>query len=294
MERVAEAARGGNRNAALAVVVSGGDPESIVELAEQELARATAPRVHVPGQMTFGAGLGRAAGLVTCLPEDRREEFGRAMVSWAEDKEESPHNRYEALLALRAIARSLADEATVDLFEQVLPFAEGRRDVDIPTEVFPGAASPLQRFRVSFGETSLWPAGLQAAAALARRDSQAVLVQEAAVTRMRDASELEINSIAAALASIPIQAMTLPIDLLSGHPSPWIRSLAAVAWIQRPGEPEATGLRLAQDPSMHVRTAVAVNLRSEERFAVLRAVLAGDPRRSIRQRVATLDVNDSG
>lgn len=294
VERVAEAARGGNRHAALAVIVSRGDPESIVELAEQELARATSPRTHIPGQMTFGTGLGTTAALVTCLSGDQREEFGRAMVSWAEDDEESPHNRYEALLALRAIARSLSDEATVELFEQVLPFAEGRRDVNIPTEVFPGAASPLQRYRVSLGETSLWPAGLQAAAALARRDSQAALVQEAAVTRMRDASELEINSIAAALASIPIHEMTLPIDLLSGHPSPWLRSLAAVAWIQRPGEPEATGLRLAQDPSMHVRTAVAVNLRSEERFAAVRAVLAGDPRRSIRQGVAALDMTDSG
>src|SRR6266542_5377775 len=45
-----------------------------------------------------------------------------------------------------------------------------------------------------------------------------------------------------ALASLPPVGVTLPLDILAGHPSPWMRALAAVVWAQRPDEPEEIGV----------------------------------------------------
>jgi hypothetical protein len=87
-------------------------------------------------------------------------------------------------------------------------------------ELFPGAADPLQRFRFSFGETSLAPAlapaALMAVAALAHADEQYEIVQRISVALLRDASDQSANSIAVALASLPPVRVTLPLDLLAG------------------------------------------------------------------------------
>jgi hypothetical protein len=111
------------------------------------------------------------------------------------------------------------------------------------------------------------------------------IVQRISVAPLRDASDQTANSIAVALASLPPVRVTLPLDLLAGHPSPWMRALAAVVWAQRPDEPAEIGVTLAQHPSPHVRGSLARSLENDARHAKPRAILSEDPRRSVRQQV---------
>ncbi len=281
---VREAAEG-SQLAALALIAAEDETTHAVPLARQRLEAAVAPRVHEPGLQTFGTGMSQTAALITALAEDDRVRFARGMLDFASDRRESAHNWYEALLALRGIARYIPNDIRDELFGQVVPFAEGRHETAERGELFPGAADPLQRFRFSFGESSLAPAGLMAAAALARADEQYEIVQRISVALLRDASDQTANSIAVALASLPPVRVTLPLDLLAGHPSPWMRALAAVVWAQRPDEPEEIGVTLAEDRSPHVRGSLARSLRDDPRNEKPRAILSADPRRSVRQQV---------
>jgi hypothetical protein len=232
---------------------------------------ADARRSHVPPTGTSG------------VPEKDQVRFARGMLHIANDQHETPVNRSEALAALRGVARHIPDDVRDDVFGQVLPFAEGRRESDEAGTFLSEASDPLDRIRVSLGDAS-WvaPAGLMAAAALARSSGQYATVQRIAVLQLRDATEQTANSIAAALASLPADKLSLPVDLLVSHPSPWLRALAAVIWTQRSGEPEELGIRLAQDTSYHVRMTLARHLSHEDHHFNLRAILTKDPRRSVR------------
>jgi hypothetical protein len=282
---VGQAAAEGSQYAALALVAAEGDTTQAVPLARQRLELAVAPRVHKPGIQTFGTGLSQTAGLTTVLPEEDRVRFARGMIDFANDQQETAHNRYEALMGLKGIARYLPDDVRGELFEQVLPFAQGQYEAAEGEALFPGADDPLQRFRFSLGDRSLAPAGLTAAAALARTPAQYATIQRTAVTQLRDDSDQTVHPIAVALASLPPEQVTLPVELLAGHPSPWVRALAAVIWAQRPDQSEEIGVRLAQDPSRHVRGSLAESLGDDDRHAKVRAVLGGDPRRSVRWQV---------
>jgi hypothetical protein len=282
---VVEAAAEGNLYAAMALVAAEDDTTQAVPLARQRLEAAVAPRIHTPGVQTFGTGLPQTAGLMTVLPEEDRVRFARGMLEFANDQQETANNRYEALIALQAVARYVPDDVRDELFEQVLPFAEGRYEAAEGDTLFPGADDPLQRFRFSLGDASLAPAGLTAAAALARAPAQYATIQQSAVAQLRHATDQTAHQIAVALASLPPEQVTLPVELLAGHPSPWVRALAAVVWAQRPDQPEEIGVRLAQDPSREVRESLTGSLGDDHRHANVRAVLAGDPRRSVRWHV---------
>jgi hypothetical protein len=244
--------------------------------------------------MMYGTWLPQTAVLVGALSAEDRVRFARGMLDFARDGQESGHNRYDALLALRSVARTLPDVVRDELFEEVLPFA--RRDSDDEStgvEHFPGANDLLRRFTVNIGDASLAAAGVLAAAALARAGEQYAIVERVAVKLLPDANEGVLNSIASALASIPVEQVTLPVDVLSAHPSPWLRALAAVLWAQRPTEPEEIGLRLARDRSRQVRGSLAGGVKDEVRHASVREILIGDPRRSVRRQIGNAD-NASG
>jgi hypothetical protein len=283
---IGEAAAAGNYYAALALVATGGDTRQAVEVARQQLEVAVAPRAHEPGVRTFGTVLVQTALFATILPEEERARFARGMLEFANDGEEPGHNRYDALTALQVIARHVSDDVRDELFEQVLPFAEGRHEPGPGDELFPGAGDVLQRFRLSFEAAPLAPAAVMAAAALAHTREQYAVVEPIAVAQLRDASDQTANSIAVALASVPADELTLPVQLLASHPSQWLRALAAVIWSQRPDQPVEIGLDLARDPSRHVRTSMARSLLDNPRHAEVRAVLTEDPRRSVRRKAS--------
>jgi hypothetical protein len=124
-----------------------------------------------------------------------------------------------------------------------------------------------------------------AAAAAACAPDQYKIVERAAVAQLPDASEERANSIAVALALLPPEQVSLPVELLASHPSQWVRSLAAVIWAQRADQADEIGVQLAQDASYHVRMSLARSLGGDSRHAKVRTVLAEDPRRSVRWQV---------
>jgi hypothetical protein len=127
------------------------------------------------------------------------------------------------------------------------------------------------------------------AANLAVTDEQYAAVERAAVGLLYGADELTQNAVAVALSALPSAKVTLPLNVLAAHPSPWIRALAAVLWARRPNEAEEIGLQLARDPSHNVRGSLAGAVKSEARHASVRGILAENPRRSVRQRVGLAD-----
>jgi hypothetical protein len=284
---VGATAAGGSLYAALALVAAEADTSQAEPLARQRLEVAVAPRVHQPGVHSFGTGLGQTAALVTVLREDDRIRFARAMLAFANDHEEVAQDRQEALVALKGIARRIPDDVRDELFEQVLPFVEGRHDTPEGDPFFPATADPLERFRWSFGDPALAPTALMAAAALARGPEQCSAVQRNAMIQLRDATDEHTNSIAVALASLPPQMVTVPLEFLASHPSHWLRALAAVIWAQRTDQPEEIGVALAGDWSRDVRGSLARSLRSGSRYERVHAILSDDPRRSIRRRLTS-------
>ena len=281
---VEKAAAGGSHYAALALVAADADTTAAVPLARQRLEAAVAARVHEPGVSTFGTGLPQIAWLMTVLPEKDRVRFARGMLDFAGDNEETAPNRIEALHALRVIARHVPDDVRDELFELVVPFAEGRREPD-GDAFFVGGDDPLARFRFSFGDASLVPAGLLAVAALARTPDQCSTVQQNAVAQLSTTTDQSANSIAAALATLPPERVTLPLEILASHPSQWLRALAAVLLAERNDQPEEIGVTLARDLSRHVRWSLAGSLRGDARQDKVRAIIAHDPRRSVRHQL---------
>jgi hypothetical protein len=284
---VEEAAAGGSLYAALALVAAEADTRQAEPLARQWLEAALVPRVHQPGVQLFGTGLVQTAALVTALPEDDRARFARGMLDFANDHEEVPQNRREALVALRGIARRVPDHVRDELFEQILPYVEGRHDSAERDASFPATADPLQRFKLSLGDASLAPTALMAAAALARDPEQYSTIQRNAMIQLRDATDERTNSIAGALASLPPETVTVPLEFLASHPNHWLRALAAVIWAQHTDQPEEIGAALAGDWSRDVRGSLAGSLRNDDRHDNVRAILSNDPRRSIRHRLTS-------
>ena len=279
---VKDAAAGGSLYAALALIAAEADTTQAEPLARQRLEAALAPRVHQPGVHTIGTGLGQTAALVTTLPEDDRVRFARGMLDFANDHEEMAQNRREAVAALRGIARHISGDVRDELFEQILPYVEGRHDSADGDASFPATADPLERFKLSLGDASLAPTALMAAAALARDPEQYSTIQHNAMFQLRDATGERMNSIAVALASLPPETVTVPLEVLASHPSHWLRALAAVIWAQRTDQPEEIGVALAGDWSRDVRGSLAGSLRNDGRHESVRAMLSNDPRRSIR------------
>jgi hypothetical protein len=126
VELVKDGAKDGNFHAALAVVIAGGATAAAVSEARRRFDAAIATRERKPGVLTFGTLLPDTALLVTVLPGEDRVRFARAMLERAGDDEDTSHNRQDALLALRPIASDLADAFRDELFESVVPFAEGQ------------------------------------------------------------------------------------------------------------------------------------------------------------------------
>jgi hypothetical protein len=286
VELVKDAAKDGNFHAALAVVIAGGATAAAVSEARRRFDAATAPRERKPGVLTFGTLLPDTALLVTVLPGEDRVRFARTMLERAGDDEDTPHNRQDALLALRPIASDLADDVRDELFESVVPFAEGKVEAS-QQPLFPGSDDPLARFRFSLGDVSLKNAGLLAAAALAHSPDQAQQVHRVATRNLRQADDAGANVIAHALGALPREDLEMTPAEMARHPNEWLRALGAVVWAESPND-EEIGLELARDSSPRVRRSLAANLTSDVRLAGVRAILSVDPRRSVRLKVESL------
>jgi hypothetical protein len=280
------AAEQGSAHAALALVAAGSRAAPAKHLARERLESAIAPRERKDGVVTVGTWWPQTAVLAQILPISDRQRLARGMLRLAADDAESPPNRSDALIAAGIAARRLPRTIRHELFEQAMRFALG--EIEPPASpFFPGDDDPLQRFRFSLGESTLVPSGLVTAGALATSATEARRVVQATVPLLRDADESMAYSIGMALTSLVPLPVDLPLDLLGVHQSHWLRAAAAFLWAQEPLKRPELGLRLARDLSAQVRATLASRLQQIPGDpAGIKALLALDPRRSVRRTIA--------
>ena len=282
----AAAAAAGSMYAAIAIIITDADPAPAVTVAQKMLDVAAAPAEHVPGHTELTGGWQETATLTRALQPADRARLGDAMTAVATDTDEPGWNRQQALAALAAVGRHLADPDRERMFPVALQAAGG--DMDDGTDDDAQAGGPLDRSRIIIGDPTLRASGLLAAAALASTPSQYESVIDLAYDLMPHASPHQANRIAQALALLPDDGRALldPRSLAS-HESEWTRSLAAALWCTAGGQPPQLGHRLAADPSRNVRRALASHLPDGRQYGELRAQLQLDVRRSVRTAVRT-------
>jgi hypothetical protein len=219
------------------------------------------------------------------LEEHEQDAFARAAITLASDVQELAQNRQEALRALVPVAGTLSDTTRAEVFRITLMFARGEHDATAIDAAFRGSTDPLSRFRVDLGPTSLRPAGLLAAAALARGEQECREVESEARQLLSGADEATTNAIARALTFLPPEDLEADLGLLATHSSASVRALAAVLWAGKLSADTDLGERLASDPLQLVRRSLANSLREDDTHDSVRAVLVNDPRRSVRQQL---------
>jgi len=279
-------AAGENIFAAIALVVSGASTDPCIPLARRQLEHFLEPQVHIPGQVGFGMNLNPAALLISTLPDEDRSVFARAMIGRAGDTQDATSNRSAALRTFVNIGKGLPQASRIELFPLAMRFARGEEANSAVDALFTGMNDALNRFRVSIGGDPIEAAGLLAAATLAVSTEDVTDVENSAIRLVYGADDSELNTIAHALAQLPMEGRMLPAGLLVAHPNRWLRAAAAAIWAQRPSEPLDVGLLLARDGSRNVRQTLATSLAPIERHEEVRRILEEDPRRSIRRIVA--------
>jgi hypothetical protein len=283
---VAELCRGaaaeGNDLAALALVITENDLAPAVDLARGRVARLTQPREHTPGTYAHYGGWENVALLSLALDPAERSALADTMVAAVRDKADVAGNRRLALRTLETLAPHLDASQRRRLFATALAAAKGDLDGSANDDLFPD--SPLGRFRMSMGSTSLRLPGLRAAATLAVDDDQVDAVVELAKSELDARDEQLANAVAVALSRLPREKIGLDAGSLAVSSSDSVRALAAMIWCAT-DFPPTLGVQLAADRSALVRRTLHANLSENPEHDDVRAILARDPRRSIRRRL---------
>jgi hypothetical protein len=282
-EKLGTAALAGNFNAALAIAQAGGAVDAAIPEARRRLEDALRPTERAPGVFSFGTILPRIALLVRVLPTADRVRFAEGMLRRATGTDDIGQNRADALTALRVIGPGLPDAVRDEMYRSVVPFATGDYEPGVEPPTFEGADDPLSRFRFSLGTGDLKAPGLMALAALARTGEQSQEIEGLVFDHLRTEA-IPPEAAVRALLDIPDDAVGMPVAVLSAHSTPAMRALGAVLWARRMNEPEDVGVTLARDRAKVVRASLASALNDDPRHEVVRAILARDPRRSVRRR----------
>jgi len=280
-------AASGNQRAAVALLLAEADKALVAGLARQLLHAATRPRVHQPGRWPIGGGWGTTASLASALTSSECAQLADACSGVAGDRNEIALNRLDALEALSAVAHHLDDTNRDHHFTLAIEAARGVLDGSAGDDI--SSKSGLDRFRLLLGPNTLRYSGLRAAAALARTRSQYGQIAEIAQQLIPHSDEDSSNAIAAALALIPGETVGLEASALAAHGSVWIRALAAAMWCRSDGQPPELGMRLATDPSPHVRETLAAHLLGGPAYDEVRAALRKDVRGSVRSALTRRD-----
>jgi len=257
-------------------------PKHALLIAEKQVVAACEPRSIEAGTHQYGTDFPLAAALATILAPKVRRRFALAALEAALRLDDVSANRQEAVFAIKTIAGYLNEADRDELFEAVIPIAQGAHDQGYDDEWFADMAVPLSRFRVNLAVSSLRPAAIRALACLAYRSEQFEQIQELAVELLNGADDQTCYHIAHALSRVPPSELRLDLTLLGTHPSKWLRALAAVAWNADPARAPGLGERLAQDASPQVRRSLASTLHDRKDVAELRRTLSTDIRRSVR------------
>lgn len=263
--------------------------ESLEKVAQRIEALLNAPPPE-PGHFSFGTDLPNLAQRARGLDEPTCDRLVEYCMSLAEDDSRPSQNRSEGMEGVLLLAHSVDEVSRAALFDRTLPLAR----LDLPaTAVDIALASnhPLSTFRFDLDNGALPRFALQASAVLASTADQAKAVQDRTLSWLTG-DEGAINAVAHALDMLDPTHVTIKLTVLSGHPSPWLRQIAALL-AARSTPPKVDVLRaLAADDDRRVRRQVAHLLsavaEAEKKLAAdLRTALQADASWMVRKAAAT-------
>lgn len=243
---------GGTHEAAARILSDHGEQteESLEQVGQRVEAELNAPP-PAPGHFSFGTPLPNLAQRARELDTDVRVRLAHHCMALAEDQTRPSANRADGMEGVLLLARSLDEGLRAELFDRSMQLAR----LDLPptaVDQMLGSTHPLSAFQVNLDNGSLPRFALKAAAGLATTQAQAQAVQDRAITWLAG-DEGALNAVAHALDTLDPASITIDIEVLSSHPSQWLRQIATVL-AARSTPPAADVLRqLAVDPNRHVR-----------------------------------------
>ncbi|MGV9978009.1 hypothetical protein ACWDUH_10045 [Micromonospora wenchangensis] len=261
------------------------DAESVPqEQSEAALARLTTPLVHEPGVFTEGTGAVGDSLLVRGLSADQLNPAVSELLRRADDTHVGAADRGDYLIAAANIAPHLSVTNRSDYFAAAMRIASAPQS-SLHDEWERGFAHRLGGVRMVHNDMDSRERALFLAACLADDDGQRTAVRS-------QAYELLVNGgesgywVTRALQKLG-DAMREDVGYLLAQG--WaLRSFAAILWA-RHGTPVQAGMRLAADPDVRVRRALAKAVGGEEPDEVRRPIrdrLAQDPNYSVRSVLA--------
>ncbi|WP_157002151.1 hypothetical protein [Agromyces laixinhei] len=255
-----------------------GDPADInPEVASDALARLTTPLTHVAGVYSVGTNAVGDSLLIGHLSPELIDPAVTELLVRADHPHLSSSDRGEYLIAASNIARHLNEAQQTTHFETAMRLATSPTpsDHDDLNEQYTHKLGGVRMNGMPRGSRGQ---ALALAATLASSDTQRTEVRRVVYSLLGEKADY--------WPTIALQRLgdTVKDDLAFLATQGWaIRSLVAMLWAAH-GEPEHLGERLARDPDVRVRRALARALvqQPEGEHADIRDVLATDPAYSVR------------
>ncbi|MEV1172732.1 hypothetical protein [Nonomuraea sp. NPDC049784] len=284
-----------NQFACLALIMAGADSGLAIPLARERVARHLLPQEHQPGRIEYRSGAAEAAVLASVLEPDVRSQFARAMMQRALDRHEVTMSRRDALNGLINIAEHIDDDTRASLLPQALEIARGEWDGGPADEIDAMWQGPFAAITINTGSNTLTDLALLAAARLAARADDQIMIERIGMALLRSADQPAQWRIVRAFTLLPTACSSLKLEDCAVHPVPALRAVAAVRWAQRPDCLSAERVEaLAMDDDYLVRRNLALAIRDNHEIIptdVRRRIIeiqSSDNRRSIRQLVTEL------
>ncbi|MET8583596.1 hypothetical protein ABZX39_22400 [Streptomyces collinus] len=275
----------------LAGTTSGDRPPSdpVIAQAKQALVRLTVPPVHDPARIQIGIGeaVAQDAVKVCVLPEPDRIKAIRALIARARGPEPAMV-RADCIDAAASLAVGLARESVSDdLYDNVIKAADHDSGPNAADLTMQGMNHQLSSFRLNLPPTDLKARWLLLAAVIARSAEKGEQVRERILLALPGAGDDDGHRLAQALQFLPPEVVAPHATLLAAHPHWAVRSFSAILWAGRRETPALLGTLLTRDPDARVRCTLATEVaaRTDPRSSAVAAILANDPRYSVRVRL---------
>lgn len=254
------------------------DPTDIdPAVAADALARLTTPLTHVAGVYSVGTNAIGDSLLIRHLPSDSINTAITELLIRADDPHLGSSDRADYLNAAGYLTRHLDEAHHASHFETAMRLATS------PTpskhdELNSQHTHKLGGFRMNGMPQGSRGQALALAASLAGNDDQRKEVRRVVYALLGEQGDYG--------PTVALQRLgdTVKDDLAFLSMQGWaIRNLVALMWVKH-GEPEHLGIRLARDPDVRVRRALARELagQADGTHEEVRAVLADDPAYSVR------------
>jgi hypothetical protein len=278
--RLSDAAYDENPYAALALVFSGCDVTPAIGVARKRLEHYVQPLQLTPGVSEMRVGEEDAAFLVKVLDEPDRQAFVNSMIARVLEVQDLESNRASAMGAIAIVGPSLPEQARSIAFELLIDFAQ------VPTESAVSMSHGddlFSRFKFTVGDLSLGALAVHTAGKLAHSREQYAEVQRVAVPLLSSTSNSTCSWLARMLRDLPEGELTIDVEMLATHQSPWLRCVAATAWAREPHRWPGLGERLCTDNDPGVRFVLATELQAQVGHEPIIDILRNDYRRDVQR-----------